>query len=166
MYGKAAAAVLAGLCLVNRPPTVRAQSTFAGQSCAASDTNGDGSVDVRDLLALLASFDCTYDSSSAVEADVCTVDMSASFNWVELVGADGATMIADGDWTSGAQNTWESDDGWVDVDVGMLGNCFNWCTLPAGMHMASSNRPALHIVIAATPLDRRFVRLLLYPNRS
>ena len=25
----------------------------------------------------------------AVEADVCTVDMSASFNWVELVGADG-----------------------------------------------------------------------------
>ena len=126
MYGKAAAAVLAGLCLVNRPPTVRAQSTFAGQSCAASDTNGDGSVNVSDLLALLASFDCTYDTSGAVEADVCTVDMSASFNWVELVGADGATKIGDGDWTSGAQNTWESDDGWVDVDVGMLGNCFNW----------------------------------------
>jgi hypothetical protein len=45
---------------------------------------------------------------------------------VELVDADGATMIADDDWISGAQNTWASDDGWVDVDVGVLGNCFNW----------------------------------------
>jgi hypothetical protein len=122
MYGKAAAALLAGLCLVNRPPTVRAQA----DACAAADANGDGTVDVRDLLALLAAFDCSYDPGSVGEADTCVVDMNAGFDWVELVDADGATMIADDDWISGAQNTWASDDGWVDVDVGVLGNCFNW----------------------------------------
>jgi hypothetical protein len=54
----------------------------------------------------------------------CLINTAAAATWVDIVSSSG-TLIGPGNWTSGGQNSWASDDGWFDVDISAMGG-FSW----------------------------------------